>query len=114
MLKMRLVAETVSIPPNRAGDASAVASTQIDATPSRASRPALPKLFELFAKLLTGSAPVCADAVSQLCNLTFDFHFILLEPGHIEFLSRSSAFELACNVFFVIADNPGWIKQLVK
>lgn len=107
MLKMRPVAETVSIPSNRAGDASAVASTQVDATPSRASRSAiLPKLFELFPQFLAGCAPVCADAVSQLDNLTFDFKFIFLEPGHVEFLSRRSAFELARDVFFVVTHNP--------
>lgn len=37
--------------------------------------------------------------------MSFEVELVLLEPGDIEFLAGGAAFELAGNVFLVVADD---------
>ena len=39
--------------------------------------------------------------------MAFEVEFVFLKPGDVEFLAGGSAFELAGNVLFVIADDSG-------
>ena len=65
----------------------------------------LPELSEVFAELLAGCGPVCADRVAQFGNVALDVELVLLEPGNIELLASSAALELTRNVLFVVSNN---------
>jgi len=67
----------------------------------------LPKLAEVFAKLLAGCGPVCFDAVAQLGHGALDVELVLLEPGDVELFAGRAAFELAVDVLVVVADDSG-------
>ena len=80
------------------------ASTQ---SPCRADWSAtLPILSKFFAEFLAGRGPIVADALTQLCNVSFEVQLIFLEPGDIQFLTRGAALELASNIFLVVSDDP--------
>ena len=79
-----------------------------------ASRPAiLPELSQFLRKLLAGRRPVVTDTIAKFGNMTLQVQLVLFEPGYIEFLTRRSAFELTCNVFLVIANDPFTTSMLV-
>ena len=65
----------------------------------------LPVLSQFFAQFLAGRGPVVADAVAEFGDVAFEVEFVLFEPGDVEFLSGGAAFELAGDVFFVVADD---------
>lgn len=84
-------------------------------SPCRTDWPAaLPELSKLFAEFLTGRGPVVADALAQLCNMAFEIKLIFLEPGDIQFLTRSATLELAGNVFLIVANNPADIEINIR
>lgn len=79
----------------------------VRAPTSRAVGPtALPELAEFFAQFLAGRGPVALDSITELRNVSFDFEFVLFEPGHVELLSGGASFELPADVLFVISHNP--------
>ena len=65
----------------------------------------MPELAEVFAEFLASCCPVCFDAVAQLGHGALDVELVLLEPGDVELLARSAAFELAVDVLVVVADD---------
>lgn len=71
-----------------------------------ARRPAtLPKLAEFLGEFLTGRGPVVAHAVPEFHDVALQIEFVLLEPGNVEFLAGGAAFELAGDVFLIVAHN---------
>lgn len=90
------------------------ADAAVHAVSRRTRGPAIqPKLAQLLAQLLACGGPVILDAIAQLGDVAFDVELILLEPGDVEFLARGAAFQLAGDVFFVVADDAvaGWGKR---
>lgn len=65
-----------------------------------------PELTKFLAQFLARHVPVVADAFTEFDDVAFDFEFVLLEPGDIQFLSGCAPFELAGYVFVVITHNP--------
>lgn len=64
-----------------------------------------PELAEVFAQFLPCCGPVVADAIAELGDVAAEIELVLLEPGDVEFLPGGAAFELAGDVFFVVADD---------
>lgn len=99
----------------RAGWAGDTArASKVDAVPGtrgRAVGPAVPALAQFTAQFLTRRGPVVSNIVPDFAHVSLDLQFVLLEPRHVQFLSRGTALELAGDVLVVVADNSNLISQ---
>lgn len=65
-----------------------------------------PEPAEFLSKLLTSRRPVGADVIAQLLDVTLQLELVLLEPAHVELLTRGAALELAGYILLVITHDP--------
>lgn len=90
------------------GTAEAARAAQVHAVSSTGGRtagPAVPEVTQFTAQFLTRRGPVVSDVVPDFRHMSFDFQLVLLEPRHVQFLSRGTALELTGDVLIVVANN---------
>lgn len=89
-----------------AGDTARTQVEAVSRTRSRTTGPTvLPKLTQFTTEFLTCRGPVVSDVVADFRHMALDFQFVLLEPRHVQLLSRGTALELARDVLIVVTDN---------
>lgn len=67
----------------------------------------LPVLPQLLSEFNTCRRPVIAYAITQLCDMAFQIKLVLFKPGHIQFLTGGTAFELSSDVLLIVSNNSG-------
>lgn len=70
-----------------------------------------PVVAEFVAELAACGGPVVFDGFAEFEDVAFEVKLVFLEPGEVEFLTGSTALQLARDVLLVIAYDPVIVRR---